>query len=378
MKRRIVFINQATGYLTIDIVNAFARKFEEVALITGSIRVQETELSKHVHVSKIAKYDRGNSFRKGLSWIIGTIQINFLLWYRYRHFERYYFTIPPTAYLFAPLTKTAYAIAIFDLYPDALKIHNFNTDGLIYRWWAKRNRRVFGLAKNIVVLSDNMRQELQRYTDSERVSIIPNWTSFSGFKPVSKDSNPVRQRESLQGKFVVQYSGNIGATHKVETILEVADQLSYYSDIEFQIIGRGDRVNTIKRIIEDKGIKNCKLLPFRPDSELYESLCAADLAIVTLDERTKDVSVPSKVYNLMAAGVPIMAIATLDSAICDIVEGNKVGKVFEVTDIEGMKRFIIELHENEDMRNGFAQNSFRASKSYTSTNAEEYLRYYTA
>jgi hypothetical protein len=46
MSRRIVFINQATGYLTIDVINSFTGDFDEIALITGSIRVQDIPLDK--------------------------------------------------------------------------------------------------------------------------------------------------------------------------------------------------------------------------------------------------------------------------------------------------------------------------------------------
>ena len=79
MGKKIVFINQATGYLTIDIINSFAGHFDDISLIAGSVRVQDIELNKKVKWRKIVKYDRGNPTRKLLSWIIGTIQIFFIM-----------------------------------------------------------------------------------------------------------------------------------------------------------------------------------------------------------------------------------------------------------------------------------------------------------
>ena len=72
--RKIVFINQATGYLTIDIVHAFVNSghFTDVALIAGSIRVQDIPLDKRVFWSKISLYDRGNPRRirgKEPNWV---------------------------------------------------------------------------------------------------------------------------------------------------------------------------------------------------------------------------------------------------------------------------------------------------------------------
>lgn len=375
MGRKIVFINQATGYLTIDIINEFAKHFDEVALITGSVRVQDDKLDEKVEVEWICRYSRGNSFRKAVSWLRGTVQIMYLLSKKFVDFERFYFTIPPTAYLFAERYKTPYSIAVYDLFPDTLRISGFRSKNILSRWWSKRNRIVFSKARRIYALSDRMKCRILKYT-SNSIYVIPNWTAFSGYTPIPKEINRIVKREGLEDKFVVQYSGNIGSTHNVETILEVAELLTDIGDIEFHIIGRGDRTKTIREIIDSKDLKNCKLLPFRKDEELYESLCCADLAVVTLDERTADVSVPSKIYNLMAAGIPVMAISNESSAVAEIITGYNMGRVFSMKNIPGMKDFVLELKNDPSLRSHMAENSLNASKSHTKLNAACYLSSY--
>ena len=101
MAGKIVFISQASGYLTIDIINRFVSDFDKVILITGSVRIQDTPLDPHIRVEMIMRYDRGNNFRKGFSWIIGSLQIFFLLKFRYNKYDKFFFTVPPTAYLMA-------------------------------------------------------------------------------------------------------------------------------------------------------------------------------------------------------------------------------------------------------------------------------------
>jgi hypothetical protein len=95
LTRQIVFINQATGYLTIDIVNAFAEYFDEVVLITGSVRVQDTPLDHRIKIVKIVRYDRGNNFKKMISWIVASFQIFLLLRFRYNSYDKFFFTVPP-------------------------------------------------------------------------------------------------------------------------------------------------------------------------------------------------------------------------------------------------------------------------------------------
>ena len=53
MKEKIVFINQSTGYLMIDIVNAFASQCQETVLIAGSIKQDERNLAKSTRIDKI-------------------------------------------------------------------------------------------------------------------------------------------------------------------------------------------------------------------------------------------------------------------------------------------------------------------------------------
>lgn len=374
--RKIVFINQATGYLTIDIINAFAKEFDKVALITGSIRVQDDTLVSNIEVSKIVKYNRGSHIKKALSWLWGTVQIYFLLLLKYKDFDKVFFTIPPTAYLFPIARRLPFSIIIYDLYPEALKINGINEGSPIYKWWINRNIQILPKAFKVYTLSNHMKNGLLNYAPHINIEVIPNWSAFSGYRPIAKTENKLLIREGLQDNFIIQYSGNIGATHNVETIIELAEYLKDRKDIVFQIIGRGIRTEAIAEMIRVKRLNNCLLLPFRPDEELYESLCAADLAIVTLNDKTADVSVPSKTYNILAAGVPIMAIASKKSAIAEIISSFNIGRTYEKDNISAMVEYILSLVDMPSELKVLSDNAYRASSSFSKTNASRYLSAY--
>jgi glycosyltransferase involved in cell wall biosynthesis len=376
MSRKIVFINQATGYLTIDVVNRFAKDFDEVALITGSIRVQNTSIDPKVKVFKIVRYNRGSNFRKALSWLVGTVQILWLLKTSFRNYEAFFYTIPPTAYLLSGALRKPFSLAIFDLYPEALKANGFNESGLLYRWWAGKNRQVFPCAHKIYTLSESMKMQVLSYAPGSAVHTIPNWSAFSDYRPITKNQNSLIRKEGLQGKFIIQYSGNIGVTHNVETLIEIADKLRLRSEIEFQIIGRGDRSHVIGEMITKRGLTNCHLLPFRRDEDLYESLCASDISVITLDDKTNDISVPSKTYNIMAAGIPIMAIAPTTSGVSQIIHYHQAGRAFEKNQIDSMCSFILELQDDKQLWQSLSSNSLQAAANYTDMNADKYFDYY--
>jgi glycosyltransferase involved in cell wall biosynthesis len=376
MAGKIVFINQATGYITIDIINEFVKDFDDVALITGSIRVQDTELDPSVNVKYISRYNRGNNLKKALSWLSGTIQICFLVKTRYRKHDVFYFTIPPTAYLLASRGRSLFSLMVFDLYPEALKANGFSEEGQIYKMWARQNRRKFAQAHRIYTLSENMKSQILGYSPGSDIRVIPIWSAFSDKKPVPKSENRIIKGEGLEGKFVVLYSGNIGVTHNVETLVELADILRDHTGIEFMIIGRGERSTVIRDLIAEKKLTNCRLRPFRNDDELYESLCSADLAVVILDDKTADISVPSKTYNIMAAGVPLLAIASGNSEISRIVSHYQIGRAFEKNDLKSMCEFILKMKNDVPIREMLSSNSLKAARDFTASNAVKFLEYY--
>ena len=373
---RIVFINQATGYLTIDVINSFADYFENVALITGSVRVQDTPLHEKVKIVKIVKYNRGSNLKKALSWLTGTLQIWFILLTRFRDYDRFYFTIPPTAYLLANRIHNRFSVAVYDLYPDALKATGFKPEGLIWRLWTKRNKKLFSHAHIVVALSEKMKEKILLYAPAANVNVIHNWSAFSGMLPVPKEKNRIISRENRTGKFIVQYSGNIGVTHNVETLVEVARMFNQNAELQFLIIGRGERYYAIERMIKTLGLKNCEILPYRKDEELYESLCAADIAVVTLDEYAEEISVPSKIYNILSAGVPLMAICPSNSTVTSLINGMKLGKAFGKRETKEMYEFILELYKDKTIRQEYAENAYQASKEFTRSNSGKYLEYY--
>ncbi len=143
MLRKIIFVNQATGYLTIDIINAFAAKFDEVAFMYGDLRIQDAEPHPKVKFSKIVQKSRKSNGMRFLRWLIATIQIFFLLITRYRRYEIFYFSIPPFAYFLSLLIRRKFSILMWDVYPDALKLVGINETHVVYRIWTLINRRLF-------------------------------------------------------------------------------------------------------------------------------------------------------------------------------------------------------------------------------------------
>ncbi|HOW32054.1 MAG TPA: glycosyltransferase family 4 protein [Bacteroidales bacterium] len=376
--RKIVFVNQATGYLTIDIINEFANEFDQVALIAGSVRVQDVKLDESVKWVKITRYNRGNPFKKFISWVWGTVQIFFLILFRFRSYEVFYVTVPPTAYLLSLVLHNRFSIQVADVYPDALKIFGIRDKNPIYKAWQNWNKKLFAQTHRIFTLGEAMRNVLSQYISPEQVYVVNNWSGLTNLQPVAKENNPFVANHSLEGKFIVEYSGNIGHTHNVETLINVAELLKNNETILFLVIGRGNRLQVIKQLIHEKKLHNCILLPFQPDDMIKYSLSAADLSVVILDERVSGNSIPSKTYNLLAVGSPLLVIGSDNAEMAGFVREHEIGRSFSRNHDVEMAEYILSLQNDHTLLSSMSSNALQAAGKFTSRNARLYLQHYMA
>lgn len=371
--KKVVLINQSTGYLMIDIVNAYAEEYDEVVLLAGSVKVTERQLNEKVKVRKIIAYYRGSSIKRLFTWGWGTLQIFNKLLFKYRKHEVVYVTNPPMAYLSSLIVKNPFSIIVYDTYPDALSNIGIKKNSWIYKKWSKWNKKLFAKATKIVTLSNGMADCLSNYIERDKITVIPNWASKEAFCPIDKKDNPFVKEHGLEDNFTVLYSGNMGFTHNVETIIEVANRLKDNNRIHFMLIGDGKKKAELQSMAKSYGLNNCTFLDWQPADKLQFSLASADLGVITLNDETALVSVPSKTYNLLAVGSPLLCIAPKESEIASVVAKYENGACFSPNQAAEIAAFISELASDNNKKDAMVRNSLTASRSFTYANAKQYV-----
>lgn len=372
----IVFINQSSGYLTIENINEFALHYKKIALIYGTMTPNQYPLNTKVEKVRIIKKTRKSNIGKVIRWLVATIQIHFLLLFKFRDYEIFYYTLPPFSYLSSLFLKRKFSLMVFDVYPDILKSFKIGERNPLYKLWAKANRMLFPRAHRVYTISDGLATILSQYIPPEKIKVVSVWGSISNLKQIPKYLNPFTKSFGFEDKFIVQYSGNIGQAHNVEILLELARELQGYPKIHFVIIGRGRKIKVIKDQIEKYKLTNCVLLPFQPEEMIRYSLSNADIGVVMIDQKAALLSVPSKVYNMMAAGSALLAIAPRNSELFNIIDKYGNGKCFNESELESIKQFIIDLSMDPDSLAKYKNNSTLASATFTSENAKKiYLSY---
>ena len=204
----------------------------------------------------------------------------------------------------------------------------------------------------------------------------PIWSIFQENSRVPDGSNPFVEAHNLAGKFVVQYSGNIGVTHNVEVLIDVAERLKGDERIFFQVIGRGPRQPTVERLINERNLRNVQMLPFQSDELFPYSLSAADLGVVILHESVGRGSVPSKAYNLMSYAIPALYIAAADSELARYADSFGHAGCFAAGDLDEIDGFIRRLAGDEAMQETMQRKAAEASRNFRRGNADRFVERY--
>lgn len=221
-------------------------------------------------------------------------------------------------------------LKVEDVYPD-----NMIVAGLISRggWIARGlnglNRRLYLGMETILVLGRDMARCVREKAGPAVPPVvrIPNWADLDTISRLPRAQNTLLAELKLGEKFVVGYAGNIGPLQNIGFLFNCMEALRSEPRIHFLVIGSGKMAGWLGRAVQEAGLANVTLLGPKPREEQTVFLGACDLGIVSLSAGMAGLGVPSRVYNLMAAGRPVIASVDTDSEIVALVAEEQIGWV---------------------------------------------------
>jgi colanic acid biosynthesis glycosyl transferase WcaI len=239
-------------------------------------------------------------------------------------------TNPPAlggaAWLHRKLTGTPYLYLIHDLYPDiAVAMGKLGASSLLVRAFRQVQRWWMLGAGQVVVLGRCMKQHLlEVYSLSDgQVLVIPSWGAAAASRPET-GANAFRRSLDFEGR-VLLYAGNFSEYSNIDIFVHAAERLTHRRDILFVLIGDGARRAAVAEMIAAKKLTNIRLLPKVPRERMGEVLAACDVALVSLDKRMLGLGVPSKLYTILAAKRPILAIVPEASEVALVLKEEACG-----------------------------------------------------
>lgn len=274
-----------------------------------------------------------------------------------------------------------YIYLIFDVYPDtAIQLGVLKQNGLLSSTWERLNCFIFKHASAIIVIGRCMESVIKQKAKNFGLNLdnklhhISVWSDDKSISSVSKQYNPLRNNWKLQDKFVVGYFGNMGRFHDMETIIRSAKILKDNKNICFLFVGEGHKKQAIKEYATKHNLRNCQFHTYVPREDLGHLMQLADIGIVSLRAGHEGLSVPSKTFGLMAAGVPIMAVMSPESEIARIVKTENCGILLEPEQPQSIADSIMQLSNNKSSLDQMGKNALKAINN--KYNLEEISRKY--
>lgn len=214
----------------------------------------------------------------------------------------------------------------------------------------KRERFTYSILKNIygaayrrfrkiISLGDDMTAMITKNFKTKSITKITNWVTHS-----EKLSSFIKTESSK--RIDILFAGNIG---KAQGLLEVIDFLEScgLTNVTLDIVGDGVYRNDLLEQIECAKIK-IRYLGEKSRMEIFEMFKVYNYGLVSLNPAMFGLGVPSKSYDILSTGTPILYIGPPDTEVYKMVLENSLGIVKNINEHGSLSE--VELKANYSPR----------------------------
>jgi glycosyltransferase involved in cell wall biosynthesis len=221
------------------------------------------------------------------------------------------------------------ALIMHDLFPDVLVMAGIlKPSSLVAKLIRGANALMFHVIGAVIIIGRDTEALLLRYKGltRERICFIPNWATLAPGVRALDPANPYRRSKA---RFLVGLSGNLGFTHDPDVVFEAARVLREDPDIHFMLSGWGIGFERLKQMQAGANLPNVSLVERVPEQDLEAFLSAADAWLIPYRKDLAGVSVPSRFYNLLAIGRPVILVSEANAEAALTVSEHGLGWVVE-------------------------------------------------
>lgn len=314
----------STSYILGQIANAMAKKYQVKIICGPEIYDKRKKLDENNHFcldksievfrANGADLDKNTTKGKALSFLLMSKRMISLVKQHVRKDDKVLMVTNPAplVVLMSRLKKRVgfeLNILVHDVFPENTKPAGLKLP--LYGMIKHVFDNAYSRADQLIALGRDMKEVLEKkvLNSSEnipKITIIENWADINGIKP----------QPMPQGKIVLEYAGNIGRVQGLDKVIEQLPE-----SVDFHIYGTGSMEETLKKMNHPRVFFHGPY--FR--SQQNEVLAACHIALVTLQEGMYGLGVPSKTYNILASGRPVLFFGPQNSEIYLLVREKQIG-----------------------------------------------------
>ena len=253
-----------------------------------------------------------------------------------------------------------------DLWPASLEVGGVSKNSLIYRYYHKISQRIYTNVDLILVTSKLFKDYFmdEFHIDENKIIYLPQYS-------VLEQSRMEAEQNKKTTDFV--FAGNVGTAQNLQILVNAAEIVEKEKirdngrEIYFHIVGDGQELENLKKIVKERKLKNVVFYGRRPLEEMPKFYAMADAMLVTLTpNKLVSLTLPAKVQSYMTAGKAILASA--NGEINQVLSESHAGYCAPADDVQGfvenIKKFIMDENRLEYGKNAikFYEENFSKEK----------------
>jgi glycosyltransferase involved in cell wall biosynthesis len=369
-RTRILFINRyyypdvsATSRLLTQLTEDLSDRGHDVSVITSRFSYLGSaepwaETAEHSGVQIMRVWSTNFGRRSGVGRLVDYLTFYLCaLWATLRSRRISWLIVmadPPLLSVLAavakPLLRCQAACWLQDVFPQIAIQSGLLKRGLASSAIGRLARWSLESLDRVVVVGRCMKQKLlnEGFSGGNLVQ-ISNWADGTQLLPLDRRANPFVSIHGLQQQFILMYSGNLGLVHEVDTVEQVLRCTNVLTHFTMCVIGDGAHRARLQRAARDEQWSHVRFLPYQPEETLRFSLTAAHVHLVTLKPDMTGLSVPSKIYGVLAAGRPVIFVGAENSEAATLVREAQCGMVIRPGDHQAVVKAIIAYRDDHTL-----------------------------
>ncbi len=219
---------------------------------------------------------------------------------------------------------------------------------------------LYGDAARVLCLTRSFREDLlSRGVAPDKIDVVTNGVDAEFFDRASVTFDARARLGIGREAFLGGYIGTTGLAHGLTTLLDAAERLRDRPDVHLLILGEGAERAKLEADARARGLGHVHFRDNVPHGEIPSYLAALDVSIVHLrpDPLFRTV-IPSKIFESMAMGVPILMAVEGESA--DIVAECGAGLCIPSGDAGAMARALTGLAADREGRQAMGRRGAEA------------------
>lgn len=271
-------------------------------------------------------------------------------------------TTPPFIALIGVLLQffkgSRFVIWSMDLYPDLpAQAGIIRFGGFVHRVLRLIDVACLRRADKIVVLGSCMYDRIRaKWIAASRIAMIHPWsdpieiTTTLEKESSRQERNQFRSEWDIGDRFVIEYSGNYGLGHDVDTVARAMLRMKGDDGIRWVIVGDGIMKPSIVSFVNEHRIPNVIFRPYQPRALLGPLIRLGDVHLVLMMPGYEGIILPSKLYGILAAERPAIFVGPSGSEVARVIEREKCGFVVPNGDHERLVELIQQLRGSREQR----------------------------